>query len=191
MFEASERVEMDAGINKASAWAAFVQSVNENPLTTAEMELITKVKSEAGVPLLNNAELTQERMDITITASVTVIKAAIMDELKKVHDVADFITKPPRSGDLDDDQVQSPWQVLSFLYQKEGPSEVALFGYYVSDKGTCTNYIALSNFINTNAKAAQRLEPPFLPHPCTPTPTTARPPYPTRPRLPLPRPGQA
>ena len=178
MFEASQRVEIDAGINKASAWTEFVKSANENPLTAAEMQLITRVQSEAGVPLLNNAELTQARMDVTITASTTVIKAAIMDELRKVHDLADFIAQPPKSGDLDSDAVQSPWQVLTFLYKKDGPSEVALFGYYVSDKGTCQNYIALSNFINTNAKAAQRLEPPFVPHPRTPTPTTARPPTP-------------
>ena len=39
------------------------------------------------------------------------------------------------------------------LYASDGPSEVALLAFYVSEKGTSKNFIALSNFINTNTKA--------------------------------------
>ena len=48
--------------------------------------------------------------------------------------------------------MDAPWRVISYLYWSEGPSEVALFGFYVGEKGLCPNFIALSNYINTNAQ---------------------------------------
>ena len=152
MFEASVRPEMDAGINKASTWTAFIAAVNESLLSAAEKTIVEKVQREAGSPLLGNSELAEAAMDAKVTAPMTAVKAAMMLDLKIIHDVADYIASPPASGLNDVDQVDAPWRVISYLYQSEGPSEVALFGFYVGEKGLCPNFIALSNYINTNAQ---------------------------------------
>jgi len=152
MFEASVRSEIDAGINKASTWTAFIAAVNESLLSAAEKTVVESVQREAGSPLLGNAELAEGAMDAKITAPMTAVKAAMMLDLKIIHDVADYIASPPASGLNDVDQIDAPWRVISYLYQSEGPSEVALFGFYVGEKGLCPNFIALSNYINTNAQ---------------------------------------
>jgi hypothetical protein len=150
MFEPSERAEADASINKNTAWVALIKFVSETPLTPGQKEVLEKTMQEAGAPLLNNAELKADRMDAPITASMADVKASATATLRMAHDLADYMAKPPASGMNCVDEVNGPWKVLSRLYQSDGPSEVALFAFYVSDKGTSKNFIALSHFINTN-----------------------------------------
>ena len=153
MFEAAVRVEQDSGTGKMAAWTKFISDVSETPLTDAEKSLIQKIQSETRNPLLQQRELSVDRMDIPITASVVAVKAAVMAMLTIMHDLTDYISAPPASGFNDLDGVDAPWKVLSYLYQKDGPSEAALFAYHAGDLGRCKNFVALSNFINTNASA--------------------------------------
>ena len=57
MFDTAQRCEVDAGINKTSAWVEFLKHCKDEPLTEGEKEKIESAMHEAGEPLLNNAEL--------------------------------------------------------------------------------------------------------------------------------------
>ena len=153
MFEPNVRAEADAGMTKNTAWTAFIKYVNDTPLDLGQRELLQKKMQEAGAPLINNPELKPERMDLAITAPMADVKASVTASLRICHDLSDYMAKPPASGRNCNDEVAGPWNVLSKLYASDGPSEVALLAFYVSEKGTSKNFIALSNFINTNTEA--------------------------------------
>ena len=63
MFDTAQRCEVDAGINKTSAWVEFLKHCKDEPLTEGEKEKIESAMHEAGEPLLNNAELAVDRVD--------------------------------------------------------------------------------------------------------------------------------